>query len=119
MATKLTRIAVSSAALALLSVAAHAQQPPTAQDRLVALERQLEDLELRLQGRGSVAPGALANSDIAVTSRIDRLERSVDRLAADLQRVERALDNALREATAARRQAMQAERLARDAARPR
>jgi hypothetical protein len=118
MASKLKQVAVSSAVLALLSVA-YAQQPPPTEDRLLTLERQMEDLEVRVQGRGSVAPGALANSDIAVTSRIDRLERSVDRLAADLQRVERALDNALREATAARRQAMQAERLARDAARPR
>lgn len=114
-------IAALVPALAVSSFAS-AQQPanePTTEERVVALERALADLDKRVQGRGSAAPGALASSDVALAGRIEQLERAVDRLSGDLQRVERQADNALREAAEGRRTAENAERLARDAARVR
>ena len=93
-------IAALVPALAVSSFAG-AQQPanePTTEERVVALERALADLDKRVQGRGSAAPGALASSDVALAGRIEQLERAVDRFSGDLQRVERQADNALREA---------------------
>ena len=101
-----------------IAAAVQAQQPqPTLEERVAALELDLDDLAARVAGRGNVAPSPLGTPDAVLGSRVAQLERSVDRLAADLQSIERQVDNALREAADARREAMAAERLARDAAR--
>jgi hypothetical protein len=110
--------AVAAAAVALLTFArAQApQRPPTIEDRVAALERQVTRLDTQLSLRGTAQPGGAGDRDYALSSRVDSLQQAVDRLAQDVQRVERLADNASRDASQARRDAMSAQQAARDAA---
>jgi hypothetical protein len=112
-----TTIFAAAAAGALVLLAARAQPPErTLDERVGALETELEMLAARVAGRGNVAPSPLGTPEAVFGGRVAQLERTVDRLSGDLQRIERRVDEAVREAATARREAMAAERLARDAA---
>jgi hypothetical protein len=88
--------------------------PPTLEERVAALEKQLASLSTRFGAHESLAAGAPSDGGLAV--RVAALERTVDRLAVDLQRVERLADGAARDASQARSDAMAAQQIARDAA---
>ena len=95
-----------------------AQEPiprraPTLEERVAALERSLASLDTRLGLERSRAGDDAGQTELALSGRIQALERTVDRLAADVQRVQRTADDALRAAGAAQRTAEQAARDAR------
>jgi hypothetical protein len=94
---------------------AYAQPPPqpSIDERVAALEREVARIGTRTQLHESTAS---TDPSIALSGRLDQLERTVGRLSSDLQRIERQADNALRNAAAAQRTAEDAQRLARDAA---
>jgi hypothetical protein len=99
-------------AAALLTSWALAQQPraPTLEERVRALETSVATLDTRLElGRTRVGdnPG---QTDLALSGRVQTLERNLERLTIDMQRVERMAEDAARAANAAQRTAEQAAR---------
>jgi uncharacterized protein DUF3359 len=115
MTFKLSTLAATGAALALLTLAGAQEPRQPVEERIGALERAVATLDTRLGLRSAAEPVGSADRDYALTARVDSLQTSIDRLANDIQRVERMADNAMREASEARREAMNAERTARDA----
>ncbi|HXS80303.1 MAG TPA: alanine-zipper protein [Gammaproteobacteria bacterium] len=102
-------------AAALPASLALAQEPirprtPTLEERVTALESSIATLDTRF-GLARSRPGDDAGqTELALSGRIQALERTVDRLSVDLQRVQRTADDALRAAGAAQRTAEQAAR---------
>ncbi len=89
-------------------------KPPTLEERVTALEKELASVGTRLGVRESLSPNGA--SERGLEARVANLERTLDRLAMDLQRVERQADAAARDASQARSDAMAAQQIARDAA---
>ena len=117
MATLIRYFAFFAAALpASLALAQEPVRPraPTLEERVAALESSVATLDTRLGLIRSRAGDDAGQTELALSGRIQALERTVDRLTVDLQRVQRTADDALRAAGAAQRTAEQA---ARDAAR--
>ena len=117
MATLIRCFAFFAAALpASLALAQEPIRPraPTLEERVAALESSVATLDTRLGLTRSRAGDDAGQSELALSGRIQALERTVDRLSVDLQRVQRTADDAVRAAGAAQRTAEQA---ARDAAR--
>jgi hypothetical protein len=95
-----------------------AQEPvrpraPTLEERVAALEASLASLDTRSALDRTRIGDDAGQTEIALSGRIQALERMVDRLAADLQRVQRTADDAARTAATAQRTAEQAARDAR------
>lgn len=91
--------------------------PPTLEQRVAALEREVARLDTRLDNRtiGRGQPGA---GDVSVlVRRIDQLERSIGMLRSDVARIERSAEAAQRIASDAQRRAAAAENAARSGAR--
>ena len=102
------------AALAAAPVIAQVTLERTIEDRVLALETAVADLDSSVQsGLTRSLTGTVQDNTLA--RRVADLEIRLDRLVIDLQRVERAADQAMSEATQARREATNAERVARDA----
>jgi hypothetical protein len=80
---------------------------------VAALERSLASLDTRLGLERSRVGDDAGQTELALSGRIQALERTLDRLAVDLQRVQRTADDALRTADTAQRTAEQAARDAR------
>jgi methyl-accepting chemotaxis protein len=105
---------VALAALAALPMArAQPGAPPTLEERVTALERQVARLDTRFERESAVRP-ATADNNATLAARINQLERSLERLAADMQRVQRQADDASRAASQAARDAQSAQQLARE-----
>jgi hypothetical protein len=105
-------------AAALSASLALAQEPirpraPTLEERVTALESSVATLDTRLGLARSRIGDDAGQTELALSGRIQALERLVDRLSVDLQRVQRTADDALRAADAAQRTAEQAARDAR------
>ena len=105
--------AVLPASLAL------AQEPArprnlTLEERVAALELVVTSLDTRFGIERSRAGDDAGQTELALSGRIQALERMVDRLSTDVQRAQRTADDAMRAADAAQRTAEQA---ARDASR--
>lgn len=113
------RYSTTVAALAVVAFAAAQEplRPPTLQERVDTLERQVATIDTRF-GLESTRPANLGigETGVGLTSRVDALERSLERLAADVARVQQLADNAARDAQQAQREAMSAQQTARDAA---
>src|SRR5262245_5775821 len=105
-------------AAALLATWAVARQPrvPTLEERVTALEAGVATLDTRLERERTRVGDNPGQTDLALSGRVQALERNLERLTTDMQRVERMADDASRTASAAQRTAEQA---ARDALRPR
>lgn len=120
MTGKLDRVAAIAAAFVVSILASAQEQAPerTLEKRVAALEAVVVSLETRLEAGARSTVGNLGRieSDAAVVTRIDGLERALDGLRADLERLSRQTESALREAMQARREATAAQQLARDAA---
>jgi hypothetical protein len=121
MTTALPRITAFAAALVGLSFAfaqppapQAGQRPPTIEERVTALERDVASVRTRFELRESQQ---IAAPSSALEPRVTSLERTLERLAMDLQRVERMADNAQRQADSAARAADYAQRSAQDAER--
>jgi hypothetical protein len=97
------------AACSLLAIAA-AQQPPTMEERVAALESSLATLQTRFARESTRQPNIGGDTGIGIESRVTALERSLERVAADVDRVARLADSAARDAANAQRTAEQAQR---------
>ena len=101
-------------AAALLASTALGQQPPTGrptlEERVRALESGVAALDTRLGLSSARAGDDAGQTEIALSGRIQALERMVDRLSVDVQRAQRTADEAVRAASAAQRTAEQAAR---------
>lgn len=102
------------ASTSLVSLALAQQSPsqraPTLEERVTALESGLASLDTRFGLQRSRTGDDAGQTELALSARVQTLERMVDRLVADLQRVQRAADDAARTAGAAQRTAEQAAR---------
>jgi len=99
-------------AAALLASWALAQQPraPTLEERVTALEAGVATLDTRLERERTRVGDNPGQTDLALSQRVQTLERNLDRLSTDIQRVERMAEDASRTANAAQRTAEQAAR---------
>lgn len=99
-------------AATLLTSWALAQQPraPTLEDRVAALESSIATLDTRLELERTRVGDNPGQTDLALSGRVQTLERNLDRLMTDMQRVERMAEDAARAANAAQRTAEQAAR---------
>ena len=99
-------------AAALLASLALAQQPraPTLEERVTALEASIATLDTRLELERTRVGDNPGQTDLALSQRVQALERNLDRLMTDMQRVERMAEDAARAASAAQRTAEQAAR---------
>jgi capsule polysaccharide export protein KpsE/RkpR len=103
-------------AAASLVALAPAQQPPdrqrtpTLEERVTALESSLATLDTRLALERSHIGDDAGQTELALSARVQSLERLVERLTIDMQRVQRVADDAARAANAAQRTAEQAAR---------
>ena len=99
-------------AAALLASWALAQQPrtPTLEERVTALEASIATLDTRLELERTRVGDNPGQTDLALSQRVQALERNLDRLMTDMQRVERMAEDAARAANAAQRTAEQAAR---------
>ncbi|HVJ29071.1 MAG TPA: hypothetical protein VNA66_02075 [Gammaproteobacteria bacterium] len=99
-------------ATTLLTSWALAQQPraPTLEERMTALEASVATLDTRLERERTRIGDNPGQTDLALSGRVQTLERNLERLATDMQRVERIAEDALRAANAAQRTAEQAAR---------
>ena len=97
---------------ALLSSWALAQQPrtPTLEERVTALESSLARLDTRLELERTRIGDNPGQTDLALSQRVQTLERNLERLTTDVQRVQRTAEDAARTASAAQRTAEQAAR---------
>jgi hypothetical protein len=117
MSSKLVNaMAVAIIAGALAASAQEPRQPLTAEERIVALERQLASLETRFGLESTRPPNLAGETPAGLAARVDAVERSVERLASEVARVARVADNAARDASQAQRDASAAQQAARDAA---
>lgn len=87
-----------------------AQRTSTLEERVAALESGLASLDTRFGLERARVGDDTGQTELALSGRIQALERMVDRLSADLQRVQRTADDAARAAGAAQRLAEQAAR---------
>ena len=111
-----TRFATLLVGVTLLPLAgAQPTSPPSLDERVTALERQVARLDTRFGIENASRPGVTERSG-NLAARIDDLERSLARLTADLQRVQQRADDAWRTANQAERDAQAAQQTARDAA---
>lgn len=96
----------------LLASLALAQQPraPTLDERVTALEASLATLDTRLERERTRVGDNPGQTDLALSGRVQTLERNLERLTTDLQRVQRMAEDAARAASAAQRTAEQAAR---------
>src|SRR5262245_57707845 len=97
-------------AAALLAFPALAQQPPgprapTLEERVTALEASLATLDTRLALERSRIGDNPGQTDLALSGRVQALERNVERLTTEMQRVQRIAEDAARTASAAQRTA--------------
>ena len=95
-----------------------AQEPirpraPTLEERVAALESGLASVDTRLGLARSPVGDDAGQTELALSGRIQALERMVERLAVDLQRVQLTSEDAMRAAGTAQRTAEQAARDAR------
>jgi hypothetical protein len=103
-------------AAASLALPTLAQQPldrqraPTLEERVTALEASLATLDTRLQLERSRVGDDPGQTELALTGRVQNLERLVERLTIDVQRAQRTAEDAARAAGAAQRTAEQASR---------
>ncbi|HEY3518725.1 MAG TPA: hypothetical protein VGL98_16870 [Gammaproteobacteria bacterium] len=99
-------------ATVLLASLALAQQPraPTLDERVTALEASLATLDTRLERERTRVGDNPGQTDLALSGRVQTLERNLERLTTDLQRVQRMAEDAARAASAAQRTAEQAAR---------
>ena len=99
-------------AAALLASLALAQQAraPTLEERVAALEAGLATLDTRLERERTRVGDNPGQTDLAMSGRVQALERNLERLTTDMQRVERMAEDAARAASAAQRTAEQAAR---------
>ena len=102
-------------AFALLALPALAQQPPgprapTLEERVTALESSIATLDTRLERERTRVGDNPGQTDLALSGRVQTLERNLERLTTDMQRVERMAEDAARAASAAQRTAEQAAR---------
>ena len=99
-------------AAALLASLALAQQAraPTLEERVAALEAGLATLDTRLELERTHVGDNPGQTDLALSGRVQALERNLDRLTTDMQRVQRVAEDAARTASAAQRTAEQAAR---------
>ena len=99
-------------AAALLASLALAQQAraPTLEERVAALEAGLATLDTRLERERPRVGDNPGQTDLAMSGRVQALERNLERLTTDMQRVERMAEDAARAANAAQRTAEQAAR---------
>jgi len=89
-----------------------AQQPraPTLEERVTALEASIATLDTRLERERTHDGDNAGQTDLALSGRVQALERNLERLTTDMQRVERMAEVAARAANAAQRTAEQAAR---------
>jgi len=99
-------------AATLLTSWALAQQPraPTLEERVTALEASIATLDTRLERERTHVGDNAGQTDLALSGRVQALERNLERLTTDMQRVERMAEDAARAANAAQRTAEQAAR---------
>jgi glutathione S-transferase len=97
---------------ALLASFALAQQPraPTLDERVAALEASVATLDTRLERERTRVGDNPGQTDLALSGRVQALERNLERLTTDMQRVQRMAEDASRAASAAQRTAEQAAR---------
>ena len=105
-------------AAGLLVLPSLAQQPPgprtpTLEERVRALEATVATLDTRLSLERSRIGDDAGQTELALSGRIQALERNLERLTTDVQRVQRVAEDAVRAASAAQRTAEQAARDAR------
>lgn len=96
----------------LLASWALAQQPraPTLDERVAALEASVATLDTRLERERTRVGDNPGQTDLALSGRVQALERNLERLTTDMQRVQRMAEDASRAASAAQRTAEQAAR---------
>src|SRR5262245_14178481 len=99
-------------AAALLGSLALAQQAraPTLEERVAALEAGVATLDTRLERERTRVGDNPGQTDLALSGRVQNLERNLERLTTDMQRVDRMAEDASRTANAAQRTAEQAAR---------
>jgi len=99
-------------AAALLTSWALAQQPraPTLEERVTALEANIATLDTRLERERTHVGDNAGQTDLALSGRVQALERNLERLTTDMQRIQRMAEDAARAANAAQRTAEQAAR---------
>jgi len=100
---------VAGALLASLALAQQARAP-TLEERVTALEAGVATLDTRLERERTRVGDNPGQTDLALSGRVQTLERNLDRLSTDLQRVQRMAEDAARTASAAQRTAEQAAR---------
>jgi hypothetical protein len=103
-----------AASIAVLAISVAPAQPPpqrgTIEERVAALEAGLASLDTRFGLERTRSGDDAGQTELALASRVQALERTIERLAVDLQRAQRTAEDAARAASAAQRAADQAVR---------
>jgi hypothetical protein len=105
-----TRCLALCGAILVASWALAQPRTPTLEERVTALESSIATLDTRLERERTRIGDNPGQTDLALSGRVQALERNLERLTVDMQRVERMAEDATRAANAAQRTAEQAAR---------